>query len=222
MSEDEYSEDDQRKKLSMKLLLIGDSEVGKTSLLLKYTEHIFPEEHIATIGVEYKDKYIIKDNYNIRLQIWDTAGQERFHSITKNIYRNTNGVIFIYDIAKKETFDNIKNWILDLQSASADIKGIILGNKNDLTDKREVNMTDLKELGEKYKMPYMETSAKNNINVNEGFELIVNELLQDKDENQIMEMFSKKTRSDLSICSKGIYRKKISFKKAGRRRKKER
>ena len=201
MSEDEYSEDDQRKKLSMKLLLIGDSEVGKTSLLLKYTEHIFPEEHIATIGVEYKDKYIIKDNYNIRLQIWDTAGQERFHSITKNIYRNTNGVIFIYDIAKKETFDNIKNWILDLQSASADIKGIILGNKNDLTDKREVNMTDLKELGEKYKMAYMETSAKNNVNVNEGFELIVNELLQDKDENQIMEMFSRKTRSDLSICS---------------------
>ena len=201
MSEDEYSEDDQRKKLSMKLLLIGDSEVGKTSLLLKYTEHIFPEEHIATIGVEYKDKYIIKDNYNIRLQIWDTAGQERFHSITKNIYRNTNGVIFIYDIAKKETFDNIKNWIFDLQSASADIKGIILGNKNDLTDKREVNMTDLKELGEKYKMPYMETSAKNNVNVNEGFELIVNELLQDKDENQIMEMFSRKTRSDLSICS---------------------
>ena len=201
MSEDEYSEDDQRKKLSMKLLLIGDSEVGKTSLLLKYTEHIFPEEHIATIGVEYKDKYIIKDNYNIRLQIWDTAGQERFHSITKNIYRNTNGVIFIYDITKKETFDNIKNWILDLQSASADIKGIILGNKNDLTDKREVNMTDLKELGENYKMPYMETSAKNNVNVNEGFELIVNELLQDKDENQIMEMFSRKTRSDLSICS---------------------
>ena len=88
--------------ITMKLLLIGDSEVGKTSLLLKYTEHIFPEEHIATIGVEYKDKYIIKDNYNIRLQIWDTAGQERFHSITKNIYRNTNGVIFIYDIAKKE------------------------------------------------------------------------------------------------------------------------
>ena len=201
MSEDEYSEDDQRKKLSMKLLLIGDSEVGKTSLLLKYTEHIFPEEHIATIGVEYKDKYIIKDNYNIRLQIWDTAGQERFHSITKNIYRNTNGVIFIYDITKKETFDNIKNWIFDLQSASADIKGIILGNKNDLTDKREVNMTDLQELGEKYKMPYMETSAKNNVNVNEGFELIVNELLQDKDENQIMEMFSRKTRSDLSICS---------------------
>ena len=190
-----------KKEISLKLLIIGDSRVGKTSLLLKYVDHVFPEDHIATIGVEYKDKYVNKGDYNIRLQIWDTAGQERFHSITKNIYRNTNGVIFIYDITKKETFDNIKNWILDLQSASADIKGIILGNKNDLTDKREVNMTDLKELGEKYKMPYMETSAKNNVNVNEGFELIVNELLQDKDENQIMEMFSRKTRSDLSICS---------------------
>ena len=201
MSEDESSEDDQKKKLSIKLLLIGDSEVGKTSLLLKYTEHIFPDDHIATIGVEYKDKYINKDNYNIRLQIWDTAGQERFHSITKNIYRNTNGVLFVYDITKKESFDNIKNWIIDLQSVESDIKGIILGNKNDLSGKREVNINELKSLGEQFNMPFMEVSAKNNVNVNEGFDIIVNELLKDKDENQIIEMFSRKTRSDLSVCT---------------------
>ena len=108
MSDEEESSDDDRAKLTLKLLLIGDTDVGKTSLLLKYTDHIFPEEHIATIGVEYKDKYILKDNYNIRLQIWDTAGQERFHSITKNIYRNTNGVIFVYDITNKNSFLNIK------------------------------------------------------------------------------------------------------------------
>ena len=201
MSEDESSEYDQKKKLSIKLLLIGDSEVGKTSLLLKYTEHIFPDDHIATIGVEYKDKYINKDNYNIRLQIWDTAGQERFHSITKNIYRNTNGVLFVYDITKKESFDNIKNWIIDLQSVESDIKGIILGNKNDLSGKREVNINELKSLGEQFNMPFMEVSAKNNVNVNEGFDIIVNELLKDKDENQIIEMFSRKTRSDLSVCT---------------------
>ena len=201
MSDDDSNEDDKKIKLSLKLLLIGDSEVGKTSLLLKYTEHIFPEEHIATIGVEYKDKFITKENYNIRLQIWDTAGQERFHSITKNIYRNTNGVLFIYDITKRESFDNIKNWIIDLESIESDIKGIILGNKNDLNEKREVNLNELKSLGEQFNMPFMETSAKNNINVNEGFELIVNELLKDKDDNQIMEMFSRKTKSDLSVCS---------------------
>ena len=123
MSEEESSDEDQKIKLSLKILLIGDSQVGKTSLLLKYTEHIFPEEHITTIGVEYKDKFVIKDNYNIRLQIWDTAGQERFRSITKNIYRNAHGVLFVYDITNKESFLNIKNWIKDLQNVGNDIKG---------------------------------------------------------------------------------------------------
>ena len=202
MSEEESSDDDQKIKLSLKILLIGDSQVGKTSLLLKYTEHVFPEEHIATIGVEYKDKFILKDNYNIRLQIWDTAGQERFHSITKNIYRNANGVLFVYDITNEESFSNIKNWIKDLQNVGNDIKGVIIGNKIDLEQKRDVSKQDLEEIGNKYNMPILETSAKQSINVNEGFELLVNELLKGKNENQIVEMFSRKTRSDLSISSK--------------------
>ena len=202
MSEEESSDDDQKIKLSLKILLIGDSQVGKTSLLLKYTEHVFPEEHIATIGVEYKDKFILKDNYNIRLQIWDTAGQERFHSITKNIYRNANGVLFVYDITNQESFGNIKNWIKDLQNVGNDIKGVIIGNKIDLEQKRDVSKQDLEEIGKKYNMPILETSAKQSINVNEGFELLVNELLKGKNENQIVEMFSRKTRSDLSISSK--------------------
>jgi Ras-related protein Rab-1A len=202
MSEEESSDDDQKIKLSLKILLIGDSQVGKTSLLLKYTEHVFPEEHIATIGVEYKDKFILKDNYNIRLQIWDTAGQERFHSITKNIYRNANGVLFVYDITNQESFSNIKNWIKDLQNVGNDIKGVIIGNKIDLEQKRDVSKQDLEEIGKKYNMPILETSAKQSINVNEGFELLVNELLKGKNENQIVEMFSRKTRSDLSISSK--------------------
>ena len=202
MSEEEISEDAQKIKLSLKILLIGDSQVGKTSLLLKYTEHVFPEEHIATIGVEYKDKFIIKDNYNIRLQIWDTAGQERFHSITKNIYRNANGVAFIYDITNKESFNNIKNWIKDLQNVGNDIKGVILGNKIDLEKDRDVKKEEIEELSKKYEMPFLETSAKENINVNEGFDLMINELFKGKSENQIIEQFSRKTRSDLSISSK--------------------
>ena len=207
MSEDGSSDDDQKIKLSLKILLIGDSQVGKTSLLLKYTEHVFPEEHIATIGVEYKDKFIVKDNYNIRLQIWDTAGQERFHSITKNIYRNANGVLFVYDITNQESFNNIKNWIKDLQNVGNDIKGVIIGNKLDLEQKRDVSKEDLEEIGKKNQMPFLETSAKQNINVNEGFDLLVNELLKGKNENQIVEMFSRKTRSDLSISSKSTAKK---------------
>ena len=202
MSEEESSDEDQKIKLSLKILLIGDSQVGKTSLLLKYTEHIFPEEHITTIGVEYKDKFVIKDNYNIRLQIWDTAGQERFRSITKNIYRNAHGVLFVYDITNKESFLNIKNWIKDLQNVGNDIKGVILGNKIDLEQKREVQKELAQELANKNEMPFLETSAKQNIKVNEGFDLMINELLKDKSENEIIEMFSRKTRSDLSISTR--------------------
>ena len=203
MTEEENSEDkDQGIKLSLKILLIGDTQVGKTSLLLNYTDHIFPEEHIATIGVEYKDKFIIKDNYNIRLQIWDTAGQERFHSITKNIYRNANGVLFVYDITNQESFNNIKNWIKDLQNVGKDIKGVIIGNKIDLEKNRIITKEDLEEIAKKYEMPFLETSVKNNININEAFELIIDELLKNKDVNQIIEQYSRKTRSDLSISTK--------------------
>ena len=208
MSEEESSDEDQKIKLSLKILLIGDSQVGKTSLLLKYTEHIFPEEHITTIGVEYKDKFVIKDNYNIRLQIWDTAGQERFRSITKNIYRNAHGVLFVYDITNKESFLNIKNWIKDLQNVGNDIKGVILGNKIDLEQKREVQKELAEELANKNEMPFLETSAKQNIKVNEGFDLMINELLKDKSENEIIEMFSRKTRSDLSISTRKTVEKK--------------
>ena len=202
MSEEESSEYDNKIKISLKLLLIGDSQVGKTSLLLNYTDHIFPEEHVATIGVEYKDKNIIKDNYNIKLQIWDTAGQERFHSITKNIYRNAHGVLFIYDITDKESFNNIKNWIKDLQNVGNDIKGVILGNKIDLELQRVIYKNDLEEMANKYKMPFIETSAKQNLFVNNAFDLIINEILKNKTEEQIVEMFSRKTRSDLSVTTK--------------------
>ena len=202
MSEEESSEEDNKIKIAFKLLLMGDSKEGKTSIILNYTEHIFPEEHIATIGVEYKDKYIIKDNYNIRLQIWDTAGQERFRSITKSIYRNANGVLFVYDITNKESFANIKNWIKDLQNVGNDIKGIIVGNKIDLDPERIIDKKDLEEMANKYQMPFIETSAKQNTFVNDAFNLIIDELLKDRTEEQIVEMFSRKTKSDLSITTK--------------------
>ena len=187
-------ENETKNNLSLKLLIIGDSRVGKTSLLLNYVDHVFPEEHIATIGVEYKDKNIIRNDYNIRLQIWDTAGQERFHSITKNIFRNTNGVLFVFDVTNRQSFNNIKNWIKDTEHLDKDIKGIILGNKIDLEDQRLIDNEELKELGDKYKMKVLEISAKNNINVNEGFDLIVDELLKGKSDNEILKMYSRKNK----------------------------
>ena len=194
--------DNSQNQISLKILIIGDTLVGKTSILLKYVDHIFPEEHIATIGVEYKDKFIIKDNYNIRLQIWDTAGQERFHSITKNIFRGTNGVLFVYDITNRQSFHNIKNWMKDTENVDKDIKGVILGNKIDLDDKRAITKDELEELGKKKNFSVLECSAKENININEAFSLLIDELLKGKDEKKIMEMYSRKKKSDLSISTK--------------------
>ena len=193
---------DNLNQIGLKILIIGDSRVGKTSLLLKYVDNIFPEEHIGTIGVEYKDKYVTRGNFNIKLSIWDTAGQERFRSITKNIYRNANGVLFVYDVTVKKSFENIKNWIKDTQKIDKDIKGIILGNKIDLNNIKEVGKDYLEDLGAKFKMPVLEVSAKDNINVVEVFNLIIDELLKDKTEEEIMEMYSRKNKSDLSISTK--------------------
>jgi small GTP-binding protein len=201
MDDSEESETDLKNLISLKILLIGDSHVGKTSLLLKYVDDFFPEEHIATIGIEYKDKIINKDGYNIRLQIWDTAGQERFNSITKNIYRNTNGVLFVYDVTNRKSYNSMKNWIKDTEKIDKDIKGIILANKIDL-EEREVNTDELEELGNKMNMKFLETSAKDNINVKEAFILLVEELLKDKNEKEILEMYSRNKRSDLSIGTK--------------------
>ena len=201
MDDSEESETDLKNLISLKILLIGDSHVGKTSLLLKYVDDFFPEEHIATIGIEYKDKIINKDGYNIRLQIWDTAGQERFNSITKNICRNTNGVLFVYDVTNRKSYNSMKNWIKDTEKIDKDIKGIILANKIDL-EEREVNTDELEELGNKMNMKFLETSAKDNINVKEAFILLVEELLKDKNEKEILEMYSRNKRSDLSIGTK--------------------
>jgi len=201
MDDSEENETDLTNLISLKILLIGDSHVGKTSLLLKYVDDFFPEEHIATIGIEYKDKIINKDGYNIRLQIWDTAGQERFNSITKNIYRNANGVLFVYDVTNRKSYNSMKNWIKDTEKIDRDIKGIILANKIDL-EEREVNTDELEELGNRMNMKFLETSAKDNINVKDAFILLVEELLKGKNQKEILQMYSRNKRSDLSISTK--------------------
>ena len=198
---DENNQND-KTLLTLKLLIIGDSRVGKTSLLLNYVEKIFPEAHISTLGVEYKEKEIIKDNYLIRLQIWDTAGEERFRSITKSIYRNANGILFVCDITNRESFKNIKNWIKDADNVDKDIKGIIIGNKIDLDNERVVSVEDLEEIGKKYNMPFIEASAKTGMNVNKCFEVLIDELFKNKNADEIKEEYLRKNKNDLSISTK--------------------
>ena len=133
-------------EIKLKLLIIGDSNVGKTSMLLNYTDNYFPESHLATIGVEYKVKELTTKDYNITLQIWDTAGQDRFRSITKSFFRNTNGIIFVYDVTSRKSFHSVKDWIKDSELHDSGFEKILVGNKIDLKDQREVKFDELKEL----------------------------------------------------------------------------
>jgi Ras-related protein Rab-1A len=175
-------------ELKLKLLLIGDTSVGKTSMILKYTDNKFPEAHIATIGVEYKTKSIYTDKYKITLNIWDTSGQERFKSITKSFFRNTNGVLFVYDIANYKSFSNIKNWMKDSEM-SGKFESIICGNKVDLENNREVEFNTLKEYGLKQKIPVIETSAKTGVGINEAFKLIAEQIIKGRSDEELKNEF---------------------------------
>ena len=155
--------------INLKILLVGDSGVGKTTLLLKYVDNQFSDSHITTIGVEYKDKEITVNNRKINLQIWDTSGQERYRSITKNFYRNAHGILFVFDVTNQTSFDHLKDWLNSSNECDIDFKKIIVGNKIDLND-RVVNKETMAFFAEKnqIKKSY-ETSAKDGTNIQECF-----------------------------------------------------
>ena len=202
-------------EIKIKLLIIGDSNVGKTSMLLNYTDNYFPESHLATIGVEFKVKELYTDKYKIILQIWDTAGQERFRSITKSFFRNTNGIIFVYDITSRKSFKNVKDWIKDSELHDIGFEKILVGNKIDLNNKREVSLDELKEYGIKKKIDVIEASAKNKINVDETFQKIVDIILNNKKEEEILQKYGVKNTDDINL-SKNKFQKKNAGNCCGR------
>ena len=191
-------------ELKFKIIIIGDSGVGKTSMLLKYVDDYFPETHIATIGVEYKTKTLIKGKYKISLNIWDTAGQERFKSITKTFFNNTTGALFVYDITKRASFSGptgVKTWIKDTKEYDK-FDSIIVGNKIDLEKKRVINFSELKELGVKNKMDFFETSAKTGKNINEVFDKLVDNIIKNRSEEELIKEFGIKSGSKNKKLSK--------------------
>ena len=161
----------------IKLLLIGDSGVGKSCLLLRFSDDSFTTSFITTIGIDFKIKTIELDGKRIKLQIWDTAGQERFRTITTAYYRGAMGILLVYDVTDEQSFQNIRNWIRNIEQHAADnVDKILIGNKCDMMSEKLVETARGQALAEEYGIKFYETSAKSNINVVEAFTAIATDI----------------------------------------------
>eukprot|EP01101_Sappina_pedata_P010136 TRINITY_DN630_c0_g1_i1.p1 TRINITY_DN630_c0_g1~~TRINITY_DN630_c0_g1_i1.p1 ORF type:complete len:212 (+),score=76.64 TRINITY_DN630_c0_g1_i1:29-637(+) len=160
-----------------KVLLIGDSAVGKSCLLLRFTDDTYTETYISTIGVDYKIRTVEINGKKIRLQLWDTAGQERFRTITSSYYRGAQGIVVVYDVTDRASFNNVKQWLLEIDKyACESVCKLVVGNKCDLAN-REVESGTAKEFADGLGLPTIETSAKNAVNVDQAFISIATEIL---------------------------------------------
>uniref|UniRef100_H2L6B1 Ras-related protein Rab-35 n=3 Tax=Oryzias TaxID=8089 RepID=H2L6B1_ORYLA len=167
-----------------KLLIIGDSNVGKSSLLLRFADQSFSGNYITTIGVDFKIRTVDINGERVKLQIWDTAGQERFRTITSTYYRNTHGVIIVYDVTKPESFVNVKRWLSEISQNCDNVCKILVGNKNEDPTKKKVETQDAVRFGESVGVRVFETSAKANINVEEMFMAFTHMVLNAKKQSQ--------------------------------------
>lgn len=158
----------------VKSIIIGDSGVGKSSLLYRFTDQDWNPHYIATIGVDFKVLTFERNGKVVKLQLWDTAGQERFRTITHSYYRGAHGIILVYDVTNAETFDNIASWMNDVHKFSVEGAPLVLvANKTDLVGKRVVPREAGEQLAEKLQCKYYETSARENVAVDEAFNFIV-------------------------------------------------
>ena len=177
-------------QINLKILILGDSSVGKTSLLLKYTDGYFPTIYVATIGVEYKIKKIVINNIAINLQIWDTAGQERFRSITQSFIKGADGILYVYDITQKKTFDDLKTWISQSEESAEGFKKIIVGNKIDLEDERVISKEKLQKFCDERKIQGLEVSAKIGKNLSECFEALAKLIVGEKSKDELIQTYT--------------------------------
>jgi len=156
--------------MQIKLLMIGDSGVGKTCLLLRYANESFSPTFITTIGIDFKIKNIDIDGKRVKLQIWDTAGQERFRTITTSYFRGAQGIVLVYDVTDRRSFESIRNWISQIQQhADVHVNKILVGNKCDMMDEKVVSTEEGKKLAKEFGMDFWEASAKNDTNVEQSF-----------------------------------------------------
>jgi Ras-related protein Rab-8A len=157
-----------------KVIIIGDSGVGKTNLITRFCENNFKDSYVATIGVDFKIKTVLCHDRKYKLQIWDTAGQERFKNITQTYYKGAAGIILTYSVVDRPSFENIERWMTQIDNnAPSDVSKVLIATKGDLEDERQVSTEEGILLARKFRLEFMEVSAKTGKNVREGFELLV-------------------------------------------------
>ena len=161
-----------------KYLIIGNSGVGKSCLLIRFTDDCWSDNYVTTIGVDFKIKTLNIEANSVKLQIWDTAGQDRFRNIVSSYYRGAQGIMMVYDITDLESFGNLNSWLKEIErNASKNVYKILVGNKKDLEDKRKVSFEQGKNFAEVNGMKFFETSAKESINVEEAFLTMTKEII---------------------------------------------
>lgn len=189
-----------------KLLIVGESGVGKTCMLLRFADDKFEETFLSTIGVDFKVKEIDCEGKKIKLQIWDSAGQERFRNITSSYYRNCHGIIIVYDITRHDTFAKVKEWIDEVRKFVPTAPLLLVGNKADLEDQRQVTTAEAEELAKSQGLVLLETSAKTSLNINDAFAELAKQLMKDAankpkaDAPKPVQLKEQKSKKDKGCC----------------------
>ena len=207
MSKDKKKKD----KESIKILTLGNKAVGKTCFILKFTEDYFSENTLSTTGIDFQTKIIKQNGKTYNVNFYDTAGQERYRSLSLNLFKNTDGILLIYDVTEKKTFDAIPQWIEDIEeNEGSNFPIILVGNKCDLNDERQVPTEKGQELAKKYKFDFFETSNKDGTNINEVGMALINKIIEIREKRKEKEI-EKEKENTLKLEKEKHKKKKILF-----------
>ena len=204
-------DENEKGDVTLKILVLGDTAVGKTSLSLKYVDGFFPENYISTIGVGYKIKIVEINGTKIILKIWNTCGQERYKSLAKTFIKDADGILFVYDISNKQSFEHIKDWIRESEEANGEFQKIVLGNKIDLpAESRDVPKEKLSKYINEKKYKGLEVSAKTGENVEKAFSMLTQLLVGNMSKEEIIKKYGKNNaRNKLESPGKNNKKKKL-------------
>ncbi len=192
-------------EFAFKILLLGDSSVGKTCFLKRYTDNTFQDAYLSTIGFDFKYKFVtLEEGKTVKVQLWDTAGEERFRTIAKSYYKGAHGIVLIYDVTNRKTYDNIRKWMNQIKDdSSSNISIILVANKIDCENEfRQVTKEEGEVLAKNNNLPIFEASAKDNINVEESFKYLIEEI------NKKISHFTVQTTTKLNNDNKNIKQEK--------------